>query len=493
MRCTGIHCGALLATLGCLPALAVTPALPSYTIHLIPVPANATALAPVAINNLGDVTGAIEFPNQVSHAFLYSGGVVTDLGTLTYPGTTTLGGAVGLAINNTGDVGGTYGDQVGQTWSYGFEYSGGKMTALSGATGYPLCTATAINDPGTIVGGCQNPNGSFAAVYSQGVPQPIGPAGGLGGAVNVYGQVAAYSATSAFIYNSGVVTDLPSLTTVAGAPPPVPTAMNNAGQVVGWQSINGTYTPFVYSNGTMAPVAVAQLAPSTVTPTVYINDAATIVGATVATAGATATPFLVSDTILFNINALISASDPSQPYVTITNAYQINDLGWILVNGFDSRTQVTAAYVLIPTAPLPLDATLLAPAKAVVGTPFTVAWTDQSASSCTAAGGSGMDGWSGSLATNGGQQQVTEMTAATYDFSLSCAGAAGSMTTASAKVVVAENVTPGFTNTGSGALDLRTLAALLMLCAVRVLGALGVLRPMRGRLARVVGILSGDS
>jgi probable HAF family extracellular repeat protein len=472
MRCTGIHCGALLAALsGCLPALAVTPALPSYTTHLIPVPSNATTLTPMAINNLGDVTGAIEFANQVSHAFLYSGGVVTDLGTLTYPGTTTLGGAVGLAINNTGDVVGTYGDQVGQTWSYGFEYSSGTMTALSGATGYPLCSATAVNDPGTIVGGCQSLNGSFAAVYSQGVPQPIGPAGGLGGAINVYGQVAAYSATSAFIYNSGVVTNLPSLTTTSATPPPVPTAMNNAGQVVGWQSINGTYTPFLYSNGTMTPVAMAQLAPSTVTPTVYINNAGTIVGATVATAGATATPYLVSDTIMFNINALISASDPSQPYVTITNAYQINDLGWILVSGFDSRTQATGAYVLIPTAPLPLDAALLAPASAVVGSPFTVAWTDQSASSCTAAGGSGMDGWSGSLATNGGQQQVTEMAAATYDFSLSCAGASGSIT-ATTKVVVASNVTPGFTNTGSGALDLRTLAALLMLCALRVLRAL---------------------
>lgn len=461
--------GLLAALLGCASATAAIPAQPpSYSINVIPLPASAASLSPTAINNSGQITGSIGFFGVASQAFLYSQGVVTSLGTLYYPGTQLIGNASGQAINVDGVIVGTFTDPVSQAWSFGFDYSGGTLTALFAASGFTNCTATGISAAGLTVGGCANSNSAEAVIYESGVPQPIGPAGGSANAVNDYGQVAGFGTASGFVYDSNTeaTTMIPALATSASSQTANPTAINNAGQVVGWQLAGTDYAAFLYSNGTTE--ALPQVPMSTAQPVVAINNAGQVVGYALAAGRTTATPYLIANSTLTNINALISRSDPNQRYVTFTNAYAINNSGWIVAAGVDSRTGLTGAYLLTPITPFPPDVMVLAAASGVTGMPFTVAWTDQSVTSCTATGGSGSDGWKGSVAINGGEQQVTESAAGTYQFTLNCTGTKGSVTS-TAKVVVSNMSSPGLKGGGGGALDLRTLAALLALCALRAL------------------------
>ena len=44
----------------------------------------------------------------------------------------------------------------------------------------------------------------------------------------------------------------------------------------------------------------------------------------------------------------VDPADPLQPFVTLVNGVDINDLGQILANGFDSRTGESHAYLVSP-------------------------------------------------------------------------------------------------------------------------------------------------
>jgi hypothetical protein len=245
----------------------------------------------------------------------------------------------------------------------------------------------------------------------------------------------------------------------------VPAAINHAGQVVGWQAVSAGFAAFLYVDGATLPLTAVP--DSTVMSALSINNAGQIAGSTVATAAGAAMPFFLANGTLSNLNALVDAADPNKPFVTLTAANAINDRGWIAATGVDSRTAQTAGYLLIPVTPFPVSVAVLAAATAVTGTSFTIAWTAQSATACTASGGSGSDGWKGSATADGGQLQLTETAAGTYDFTLQCTGANG-VASSTAKVTVAAAMTPGLKgSSGGGALGLDTLAALLALLGLR--------------------------
>ena len=58
--------------------------------------------------------------------------------------------------------------------------------------------------------------------------------------------------------------------------------------------------------------------------------------------------FLWDGMTMHDLNELIGPTDPLQPFVTLFRGVDINDLGQILANGFDSRTGERHAYIVSP-------------------------------------------------------------------------------------------------------------------------------------------------
>jgi probable HAF family extracellular repeat protein len=463
--------GALLAALIAVSAHAQTPALPGYGITLIPAPSGSAGITPTAINTSGQVTGSIAFfAGQPAHAFIWSSGTLTDIGTLPYPGSASYGSATGQSISDAGVIVGTIIDPgTPPMWSFGFLYNDNAVLALlNNPTGFPFCTATGVNSSTLIVGNCSNVTESIAAIYVNGTAQQFGPAGASANAVNDLGQIAA-SGTPAFIYSSagGTLSNIPQLSGGSSSTQMSATSINNAGQAVGWQLNNTSYLSFFYSNG--SSVALSGVPASTVAPGVAINNAGQIVGYTVTKAAATPVPFYFAHGLSTNLNTLVSVTDPNKRFVTLTNAWAISDSGAIVASGTDSRTPgVPQAYVLTPTTAFSSMVELNTSVSSVVaGTAFTLFWTAQNLTACSASGGSGNDGWKGAVAFNGGQQQVTETAAGTYDFTISCSDSnSGAMEDSQVSVTVTAKPAPPH-NGGGGTLDLGTLLGLLLLCAAR--------------------------
>jgi probable HAF family extracellular repeat protein len=96
-----------------------------------------------AINDRGDVVGWTNAGLNIDHAFLYSAGVMTDLGTLAGFGT-----SLAFDINNAGQIVGS--SEVANRESRGVLYENGALIDLDmlvdPASGWTIQVAYAIND-----------------------------------------------------------------------------------------------------------------------------------------------------------------------------------------------------------------------------------------------------------------------------------------------------------------------------------------------------------
>jgi probable HAF family extracellular repeat protein len=244
-----------------------------------------------AINDAGQVAG-ISPVFGATHAFLYSGGVMQDLGNLG-------GYNIGVyGMNNLGEVVG-WADtprQIGYGPNHAFLYSGGVMHDL-GTLGGLLSQANAINDSGDVVGESYlgpniNSNIEHAFLYRNGIMRDLGTLqpGGLSWAtaINASGEItgsAGFMPSSggwyphAFLYANGVMTDLgtPS-TSVTYA-----TGINASGQIVGWgyPAARGGDYAFLYTpaSGMLDLNSILPLNSGWVVTNAHaINDAGQIVG-----------------------------------------------------------------------------------------------------------------------------------------------------------------------------------------------------------------------
>ncbi|HTU47995.1 MAG TPA: hypothetical protein VMF91_23250 [Bryobacteraceae bacterium] len=167
-----------------------------------------------AINNSGEVAGGYTTANGQLHAFTWSNGTLTDLGTL--PGGTW---SAAYALNSSGQIAGT--SSIGNGLFSAFFSNGSALTPIgtfAGANGSSY--GTAINDYGEIVGSAQNAQGfANAFVWTGGSPVDIGTLGGTQSyayGVNDAGTVVGYSLMSdnsshAFVYSNGIMFDVNNL------------------------------------------------------------------------------------------------------------------------------------------------------------------------------------------------------------------------------------------------------------------------------------------
>jgi probable HAF family extracellular repeat protein len=191
-----------------------------------------------AVNDAGQVVGYSQLLNNAAyHAFLWQGGAMTDLGTLS-------GNSYAYGINAQGQVVG-YSYLPGNAAYHAFLWQGGAMTDL-GTLGGGYSVARGINAQGQVAGFSylSGNSAAHAVLWQGGAMTDLGTLGGsLGFAfgINDQGQVVGYSylpgnsTYHAFLWQGGVMTDLNSLlSNDAGWTLTVATAVNPGGQIVGY-------------------------------------------------------------------------------------------------------------------------------------------------------------------------------------------------------------------------------------------------------------------
>jgi probable HAF family extracellular repeat protein len=298
----------------------------------------------VGINNLGEVVGQSRTTLGHDHAFLYSHGVMTDLGTL--------GGDTSCAwnINESRQVAGWSETSPG-SYTHAFLYSGGAMADL-GTLGGNESRGYGINDLGEVVGQSDTSGVNHAFLYRGGSMADLGTLGGSwSGAIGINNstQVVGWSYVSgdythhAYLYADGLMTDLGTLGGMASTA----RGINASAQVVGGaHTSSGAWHGFLYSGGTMNDLGTLG---GTESYALAINDSAQVVGES-KTSTDVYHAFLYTEGSMIDLNNLI----PADSGWTLNVADGINDAGQIVGRGTNPSGQ-SQAFLLTP---IPEPATL---------------------------------------------------------------------------------------------------------------------------------------
>ena len=244
------------------------------------------------------------------HAFLYSNGQMTDLGTL--------GGHLsqGNAINLSDQVAGWADTSSATLWTGGKSFDVGALAPLAGSSS----VAYGINDSGQVVGAWGTNASSRPFLYSNGtvtaLPEPsdFTTSGCEARGIDSNGQIAGICADAngnghLVLWSNGTVTDLGGIGSIDGVEDIESMSMSSNGKIAGWAA---TGTAFVYSNGTIT-------SPSNFWPNA-INDNGVMVGTSSIDSGGT----------VHDLNSLIPAGSGDQ----ISYATAINDNGQIVANAY---------------------------------------------------------------------------------------------------------------------------------------------------------------
>ena len=299
-----------------------------------------------AINGLGQVTGSSAYSSSVAtHAFFWDGASMLDLGDLGG------GRSTGNAINNAGQITGvavTTGNR-----SHAFLWDGAMMRDLGTLGGFES-VGNAINATGQITGDAATAGGvTHAFLWDGTMMRDLGaPVGGSssGVAINASGQVTGTTIsntglTRAFLWDGTSMKDLGSL----GGNSSQGEKINASGQVAGRSNItNGDRRPFLWTAGQMRDLG--SLGGKDGSPSA-LNGLGQVVGSSQVTRTGTRSRGFVSDGgPMFDLNTLVDPKDPLEGRVTLRGASDINNLGWIVGNGFDKVTNELHGYLLTPIA-----------------------------------------------------------------------------------------------------------------------------------------------
>ncbi len=305
----------------------------------------------IPINNAGQIIGF--GVNSAGHVdgFVYSGGVLTNLGSSLIP----------IAINDSGQITGTN-EASGSTIS--FLYSNGKLTNLGTLGSYyephnktPVnySFAHSINARGQVVGRSSSPDeGEAPFLFSHGTMTglKIGSSAmvhAINDAGSVTGELFATPGQfHAFLYRKGTVIDLGTL----GGPQSFGSAINGADHITGTADTAnaGPRDAFLYADGAMTDLGSLYGNGSTGSA---INNRGQVVGfsrGSSSGASAQTTATLWNGTKIIDLNATLTHSLPDNEI--LVQAIGINDSGWIVANARAGNR--STAYLLTPVAPLQL-------------------------------------------------------------------------------------------------------------------------------------------
>jgi probable HAF family extracellular repeat protein len=304
-----------------------------------------SSVTPYGINAAGQVTGMALNADGKERAFLYSSGVMLDLGTLL---DTPTAWSYGFGINDAGQVTGT-------ADGHAFLYSAGTMIDLGTLRGdNAVSEGLAINASGQVTGFSDSLDDwkFHAFLYSEGFMNDLGSIGdisseGLG--INASGQVTgrytdSQLGTRAFLYTDGTMRDLgmPAGSSSLGR------AINDHGQVTGYLTVDGHSHAFLYTGGRVIDLGTLG---GNYSFGWAINNAGVVVGSSTSASSVDSFAFVYSDGAMWDLNTLIKPSLG----VTLQNATGINDAGQIVAGSY-----LLTPYSSEPRVPEPATSSLIA-------------------------------------------------------------------------------------------------------------------------------------
>jgi len=331
-----------------------------YTITDLGTLPNGRFTSAFGINAAGHVVGQGGTRSTgVGHPFLYSQGVLQDIGTLggDVSGSGNFMNSYAAAINNVGQIVGASPLPDGPLSSsgepHGFLYADGTLKDL----GFEY-VPRAINDTGDIVG--LGPTYNFgttlshlAFVYREGVYTDLGHFGGGSSdafGINASGQIVgtAYTAEKvfhAFLLDQGTMRDLGTLASGGSS---VALAINVTGQITGYSetrpSVDIDYHAFLYANGVMTDLGTLG---GHFSQGLALNDHGVVVGYSTLAGGDAHHAFIYQNGIMSDLNTLIPASSG----VLLNEAVGINNSGQIVANGcYTGVGGECHAFLLTPVA-----------------------------------------------------------------------------------------------------------------------------------------------